>query len=178
MKQRILLVCILIVLAIPPIFTVSNSASIPRSYPDISHSTTLEVLPYRYGQTLQVDTATGKDQEQFRVECGPCKTNLQMSSLPEHKTKQNVLESLMVINAGEFTLARLYLLTPTMEAKRDCSKEILQGQVIRSGETLVIDLTRWLYLHSFLEKQTHEILSVEAYDEDGVPTLPILVARL
>jgi hypothetical protein len=101
-----------------------------------------------------------------------------MSSLPEHKTKQNALESLTVINAGEFTLAKLYLLTPTMEAKRDCSKEILQGQVIRSGETLVIDLTRWLYLHSFLEKQTHEILSVEAYDEDGVPTLPILVARL
>jgi hypothetical protein len=75
----------------------------------------------------------------------------------------------LVINAGEFTLARLYLLTPTMEAKRDCSKEILQGQVIRSGETLVIDLTGWLYLHSFLEKQTHETLSVEAYDKDGYP---------
>ncbi len=98
--------------------------------------------------------------------------------LARTQTKQNALESLTVINAGEFTLAKLYLLTPIMEAKRDCSKEILQGQVIRSGETLVIDLTRWLYLHSFLEKQTHEILSVEAYDEDGVPTLPILVARL
>lgn len=126
-----------------------------------------EALPYRSGLILQADTAKGINQQQFSVDGRPYKTDLQISSLPEHKTKQNASESLTIIVEGEFTLAKLYLLTPTMEAKRDYSKEILQGQVIRSGETFAIDLEKWPYLHSFLEKQIHQILSVEAYDEDG-----------
>lgn len=126
------------------------------------------VILYRYGQVLQVD-ATAERQREFRYEWRPDTNNLQIILLPEHERKQKSLTSLAVINEGEYALVELYLLTPAMEAKRDYSKEILQGQVIRSGETCVIDLMKWPYLRSFLEKQTQDLLSVEAYDEDGYP---------
>lgn len=77
--------------------------------------------------------------------------------------------TLSVTNECEYALVELYILTPKMEAELDYSKELLQGSVLASGESVPVKLSRWPYLQSFLETEGLGILSVGAYDEDGYP---------
>ena len=77
--------------------------------------------------------------------------------------------TLSVTNECEYALVELYILTPKMEAELDYSKELLQGSVLASGESVPVKLSSWPYLQSFLETEGLGILSVGAYDEDGYP---------
>ena len=77
--------------------------------------------------------------------------------------------TLSVTNECEYDIVELYILTPKMEAELDYSKELLQGSVLASGESVPVKLSRWPYLQSFLETEGLGILSVGAYDEDGYP---------
>jgi hypothetical protein len=45
--------------------------------------------------------------------------------------------------------------------------EILQGQVLASGESILVDLSKWPYMQSFFKTNDREIVAVEACDEDG-----------
>ena len=139
MKHRILLVCVL------TFFVLSSLPAIP-----ISWETTAEAYKGRYGQTIS-----------FEASRDPA---------PVYSTVSNQTgTTLSVTNECECDIVELYILTPKMEAELDYSKELLQGSVLASGESVSIKLSSWPYLQSFLETEAMDILAVEACDEDGYP---------
>ena len=92
-----------------------------------------------------------------------------MKSLFVKNSQNQSSTTLSVTNECEYDIVELYILTPKMEAELDYNKVLLQGNVLASGESVPIKLSKWPYLQSFLETEEVGILSVEAYDEDGYP---------
>lgn len=119
-------------------------------------------------QVLQVDAASVQQQHYHRTYQSDG-TNLHIRIYPEDQQKQYPMDTLKITNETELPIVELYLLTPQMDAELDYSKEILGQKVIEPGETLVIDLEDWPYLRAFLQTQTQEILSIQAYDDDDYP---------
>jgi len=141
-----------------------RSTSIPFSEnPDLK-----SIILYRYAALLQVD-ARAENGHLYSLEWRPDPGAPAVAIRSEHLVKNQSSTTLSVTNECEYDIVELYILTPKMEAELDYSKELLQGNVLASGESVPIKLSSWPYLQSFLATEEMSILAVEAYDEDGYP---------
>jgi len=124
------------------------------------------IILYRYGALLQVD-AKAENGQLFSLEWRPDGNSLQVEIQPKHVIRQQGERTLKVTNDGEYTLLEVYILIPGKNVESDYSMEILQGQVLASGESILVDLSKWPYMQSFFKTNDREIVAVEACDEDG-----------
>ncbi|NCC14423.1 MAG: hypothetical protein EOM32_13740 [Spirochaetia bacterium] len=185
----------------PVYFTVSNQTGTTLTYLDISttdmravgahgknllstslvpdRSTTIpfsdnsdlkSIILYRYAALLRVD-ARAENGQLYSLEWRPDPSAPAVVIQSGHLVQNQSSTTLSVTNECEYVLVELYILTPKMEAELDYSKELLQGSVLASGESISIKLSSWPYLQSFLETEAMGILAVEAYDEDGYQLL-------
>ena len=124
------------------------------------------IILYRYAALLQVD-AKAESGQMFSLEWRPDGNSLQVEIQPKHIIRQQGESTLKVTNDGEYTLVEVHILIPGKDVELDYSMEILQGQVLASGESIFVDISKWPYMQSFLKTNDGEIVAVEACDEDG-----------
>ncbi len=84
-----------------------------------------------------------------------------------HAQECGTPQHLNVSNLLDCDLKQLYILTPKMETELDYRFELLQAQVLRRRESMLIKISDRPYLQSLLQAEETSILAVEAYDEDG-----------